>query len=269
MRIGRKLNIVLLESDIVWGDKEANLALLAQKIDALKNNDVDLVILPELFSTGFINDEKTNYDELAEKNTGDTIRLLSQLAKKYHIAIIGSFIAKTLNHYYNRCFFIEPTGDDTFYDKRHLFSMADENKYFTAGSSLPKVIRFRGWNIMPIVCYDLRFPAWCRNINNKYDLLVVVANWPKAREYSWKQLLIARSIENECYVCGVNRTGTDENTIEYPLHSSMVIDFKGKELPLNEINGNMYECNLDIESLINFREKFPVWEDADKFKITI
>ena len=142
-------------------------------------------------------------------------RTLAEVMKKYNVAIAGSFIARTANKIYNRAFFIESSGDETYYDKHHIFSIGGEQEVFTAGDSQPRVVRYRGWNIMLAVCYDLRFPVWLRNTNNKYDLLLVVANWPKARIYTWEHLLIARAIENECYVCGVNRIGQSPSGIEY------------------------------------------------------
>lgn len=268
MRLEDNIKVSLLETEIKWCDKKANIEHVEAQLAYIPRG-TDIVILPELFSTGFITNDKEKIVSLAEKNADNTISQLHRLAKKYGTAIAGSYIAKTLNHCYNRGFIIEPSGDETFYDKHHLFTMAGEDKHYTAGKTLPKVLRYRGWNIMLVVCYDLRFPEWCRNTNLKYDLLIVVANWPKSREYTWTQLLIARALENQCYVCGVNTTGTDEYGIEYG-KSSIIVDYKG--LPKNRSqlsDTQIISDSLDIKKLREFREKFPAWKDVDNFTINL
>lgn len=263
--LNRALNISLFEGDIIWGDKETNIANLKKRMNEIPK-DTDIVVLPEFFTTGFITKDKNTILSLAEKNIDNTISELQKLAKIHGTAIAGSFIAKTASRIYNRGFIIEPTGEETFYDKRHLFSMAKENEIFTKGNSRPVTLRYRGWNIMLIICYDLRFPEWFRNIDNRYDMLIVVANWPKAREYAWKQLLIARALENECYVCGVNRTGTDNYGTEYS-GGSMVINYKGQIEASNSPGnaGKTISATLDLEALNDFRKKFPAWKDADEY----
>ncbi len=264
MALDDNLRIALVESNIKWGDKTANILQLEEDLTKIPQG-TDIVVLPELFTTGFITSGLDCINTLAEKNTDYTISRLEQLAKKYGTAIAGSFLAHTLKHIYNRAFFVEPPGETTFYDKHHLFTMGNENKFYTSGKLLPPIIRFRGWNIKLVVCYDLRFPVWCRNVSNNYDLLIVVANWPKSREYVWRQLLIARAIENQCYVCGVNRTGIDENGVEFPENSSIIIDYKGN--PIQADSQGSYNYNIGLKALRQFREKFPVWQDADSFKI--
>lgn len=266
MAFSRNLNIVLLENDIAWGDKEANLAKVKQQMANLPLG-TDLVVLPELFSTGFITDDRELASSLAERNTGDTIRALQTLAREQQVAITGSFLASTAAQLYNRAFFIEPNGEETFYDKRHLFTYGGENKVFNAGRRQAPIIRFRGFNIKLIVCYDLRFPVFCRNVHNSYDLLIVVANWPLARQAAWKQLLIARALENECYVCGVNRCGTDSSGLDYSEASSLVIDFKGKVIAQRG-KSPLITAELSPADLERFREKFPAWRDADEFSIS-
>lgn len=263
--LNRVMNISLLEGDIAWGDKETNIATLKKRITQIPKG-TDIVVLPEFFTTGFMTENKDTILSLAEKNTDNTISELQKLAKEHGVAIAGSFIAKTASRIYNRGFIIEPTGDETYYDKRHLFSMAKEDAVFTRGNSLPMVLRYRGWNIMLIICYDLRFPEWFRNLDNKYDMLIVVANWPRVREYAWRQLLIARALENGCYVCGVNRTGIDNHGIEYS-GSSMVVDYKGQIIASNTpVNaGKIINAALDLKALKEFRKKFPAWKDADKY----
>lgn len=266
MAFSRNLNIVLMENDIAWGDKDANLAQVKRQMANIPLG-TDLVILPELFSTGFITDDRELASSLAERNTGDTIATLHALAREHQVAIAGSFLASTAAQLYNRAFFIEPNGEDTFYDKRHLFTYGGEDKVFNTGRQLAPTIRYRGFNIKLIVCYDLRFPVFCRNVQNNYDLLIVVANWPLARQAAWKQLLIARALENECYVCGVNRCGTDSSGLDYSEASSLVIDFKGKVIAQRGTSP-LIAAELSPADLERFREKFPAWRDADEFSIS-
>lgn len=263
--LNKDLNITAIEDDIIWADKSANLSKLSQRLQEIPQN-TDLVILPELFSTGFLVDDAKQMKSLSEKNTENTITTLKQLAKQHNIAIAGSFMARTADKIFNRAFFIENSGEETYYDKRHIFSIGGEQTVFSAGTTMPKVIRYRGWNILLVVCYDLRFPAWLRNVNNKYDLLLVVANWPKARAYAWKHLLIARAIENECYVCGVNRTGESQSGIIYS-GDSMIIDMKGHVIAEKIQDSPIISAKLYAEKLSSFREKFPAWKDIDNFEL--
>lgn len=263
--LSRNLKVTLIEEDIVWGDKAANLAQLQQRMQNMAD-DTDLVVLPEQFSTGFMTGDRDQALALAERNTGDTMRLLHNLAQQYRVAICGSFLASTAAQLYNRAFFIEPNGEETFYDKRHLFAFGGEDKVYNAGRSLAPIVRFRGFNIKLVVCYDLRFPVFCRNVGNNYDLLIVVANWPRSREYAWRQLLIARALENECYVIGTNRCGTDPSGVEYGQGSSVVIDFKGKVIG-QRMTSPVITAELNPALLAQFREKFPAWRDADEFRL--
>ena len=267
MAFSRNLKVTLLEDNVAWGDKDANLQQLQVNFRNMPD-DTDLVILPEMFSTGFLLDSKEEAASVAERNSGETLRMLHQLAAEYHVAIVGSFLASTAAQLYNRAFFIEPNGDDTFYDKRHLFAPGGEAQVFNQGHSKAPIVRFRGFNIKLIVCYDLRFPVFCRNERNNYDVLVVVANWPQARIGAWKTLLAARAIENQCYVCGVNRCGTDPRGIDYSQGTSMVIDFKGKVIAQRMTNP-IITADLSPASLAQFRERFPAWQDADDFEIKI
>lgn len=267
----RNLNIAAIEDNIIWADKKANITQLRKNIDFLPSG-IDLVILPEMFSTGFIVD-KDSANNLAERNTEDTIKELQNLSNEHRFAIAGSFLARTAGKLYNRAFFIEPSGDETFYDKHHLFRMAGECDIFSAGAVQSPVVRFRGWNIKLLVCYDLRFPVWCRNTkDNNFDLLIFVANWPKARINAWTTLLSARAIENESYVCGVNRCGVDPNGIEYADGTSAIIDYKGKIIGCRNTESKhpqIINAVLDYKKLQSFREKFPAWKDADDFDIVI
>ncbi len=262
----KNLNVCLYPMEIAWGDKLANLKKLESALEDI-HHETELLVLPETFSTGFPSGKnKEEIRPLAEKNTEDTIDFIKYLAHKYNTAIAGSFIANSGGSLYNRAFFIEPSGEETFADKRHLFTMAGEDKNFSAGNSRLK-IRYRGWNISMIVCYDIRFPVWIRNVDNEYDLLIAVANWPKVRVDAWNKLLFARAIENESYVLGVNCSGTDDAGFEYD-GSSMAIDFKGKEISTRTSAESPYlYATLSMEKLERFREKFPAFKDSDTFKI--
>ena len=257
------LRVCLCPLDIKWGNKEANLSAL-EKIAAQVHPDTDLLILPETFSTGFPSaKEKDDVRPLAERNTGQTIDFVKKIAARHKIAICGSYIADSGGSLYNRAFFIEPSGDETFADKRHLFTMAKENDVFSKGYDRLKV-RYRGWNIAMVICYDVRFPVWCRNRDNEYDILIAVANWPKQRSGAWQKLLPARAIENLAYVCAVNCKGRDVADFEYGGESA-VIDFKGNDIGI-ESTGFIY-ASLSEEKLSRFREKFPAHKDADSFRL--
>ncbi|MCM1153250.1 MAG: nitrilase family protein [Muribaculum sp.] len=261
--MNQNLNVCLFPMEICWEDKQKNMQTLEEGL-SLIHPATDLVIIPETFSTGFVTGDKEEVRKLAERNTGETIDRLKALAAKYNVAIAGSFIADTGGSIYNRGFIVEPGGDETFEDKKHLFTMAGESKVFSRGHKRLK-LRYRGWNIAMVICYDIRFPAWCRNVDNEYDLLICVANWPVARINAWNQLLIARAIENEAYVCGVDCKGTDSNGFVFD-GSSSVIDFKGLRIDSADPSGKFLYATLNMEKLIRFREKFPAWKDADKFR---
>lgn len=251
--------------EIAWDDKETNFRNLEAALEKA-HPETDLMILPETFSTGFpAGCDKEYVRTLAERNTQESIDRLKELAKRFNMAIAGTFIANSGGSLYNRAFFIEPSGDETFADKRHLFTMAGEDKVFSAGHDR-LAVRYRGWNIAMIVCYDIRFPAWCRNRENEYDLLIAVANWPEVRVDAWNKLLFARAIENEAYVCGVDCCGTDPKGFKYD-GSSMAIDFKGKEITVKGQESGLLYASLSMDKLTAFREKFPAWRDADKFFI--
>lgn len=259
------LKVCLFPMALSWNSKEENLQNLEETFEKIHPH-TDLVILPETFSTGAPYGDKEGIRSLAERNSGPTIELLKRLSAKYGMAIAGSFLADTGGLLTNRAFFIEPSGDDTFADKRHLFTMAGEDKLLSRGDRRLKV-RFRGWEIAMVVCYDIRFPVWCRNVNNEYDLLIAVANWPIARIDAWKKLLYARAIENEAYVCGVDCKGKDIKEIEYD-GTSLAIDFKGKDISVADPEGNgLIYATLSLDKLRSFREKFPAYRDADTFRI--
>ena len=255
------LRISLLQFPIEWEQKEKNLQACESRLKGNKGK-TDLVVLPEMFTTGF----SMNAQLLAEEVSGETISTVKRWAATFDIAITGSFIAFEEGHYYNRAFFITPDGQAYYYDKRHLFSMAGETKVYTVGKECP-IISYRGWHICLQICYDLRFPVWSRNRNNAYDLLIYMANWPEVRSSVWQPLLQARSIENQAYVCGVNRTGVDGKGFNY-IGGSVLFSPKGERMGCAF---NRKQClltrTLVAEKLKTFRKKFPVANDGDSFLI--
>ncbi|MDO9152143.1 MAG: nitrilase-related carbon-nitrogen hydrolase [Paludibacter sp.] len=255
------MKITLIQDTIHWADKAANLRKTEEQIAAL-SEQTDLVVLPEMFTTGFCADKLY----LAENMEGETVKTLIWLAKQYKLAITGSFIALENQHYFNRAFFVFPNGKIETADKRHLFTMGCEQNYFSAGDKR-LIVKYCGFNICLLVCYDVRFPVWARNVSNEYDLLIFVANFPEQRIGDWDILLKARAVENQAYTCGVNRVGVDGNGIHYNGHSAL-LNYQAKPLlTFAENETSIQTCKIDIEPLEHFRQKFAVWKDADRFEI--
>ena len=255
------LRISMIQSHIIWEDKEENLSYFSELLRRVSGR-TDLAVLPETFSTGF----SMNVEALAEPMDGTTVATIKGWAERYKMAVAGSFIAREEGKYYNRAFFVTPDGEASYYDKRHLFRMAGEDRHFSAGDK-PLVVRYKDWNICLQVCYDLRFPVWSRNVNNAYDLLIYVANWPEARKKAWKVLLQARAIENMAYVCGVNRVGVDGKGFAFR-GDSMIYDARGKKLAdAGKRDETTRTCALSKTDLEAFRTKFPAWKDADAFQL--
>lgn len=257
------LRVSLFQYDIVWETPSANIMLLEEYLIKLENSS-DLVILPEMFSTGFTMKSK----EFSETLEGETIRAIKTLSHRFQVAICGSYIGCENGDNYNRGFFITPQGEITIYDKRHLFRMGDEPNHYQAGNKR-KIVQYKGWNICLLICYDLRFPVWSRNRKNEYDLLIYVANWPSARSHVWNTLLQARAIENTAYVCGVNRIGKDGLNLTY-WGESAAISPRGEVLAnIEKEQARLLTVELSKEKLIDLRTKFPTWKDADDFEIFI
>ena len=255
------LRISMIQSHIIWEDKEENLSYFGELLRRISGR-TDLAVLPETFSTGF----SMNVEALADPMDGTTVATIKGWAERYKMAVAGSFIAREEGKYYNRAFFVTPDGEASYYDKRHLFRMAGEDRHFSAGDK-PLVVRYKDWNICLQVCYDLRFPVWSRNVNNAYDLLIYVANWPEARKKAWKVLLQARAIENMAYVCGVNRVGVDGKGFAFR-GDSMIYDARGKKLAdAGKRDETTRTCALSKTDLEAFRAKFPAWKDADAFQL--
>lgn len=256
-----KLRVSLVQSHIIWEDKEENLGYYGELLRRVQGK-TDVALLPETFTTGF----SMHAPALAEPVGGQTVAAVKAWAARYDVAIAGSYIAAEDGNYFNRGFFITPDGNASFYDKRHLFRMAGEDEHYTAGNKR-LVVSYKGWNICLVICYDLRFPVWCRNVNNEYDMLLCCANWPEARRKVWKTLLEARAMENMAYVCGVNRVGVDGNGIPFR-GDSLVFSPKGKKLAdAGKREEVIRTCVLDKEELNLFRAKFPAWRDMDAFEI--
>lgn len=254
------LKITLIQSELYWQNREANLAMFEEKIWQIQE-ETDIIILPEMFTTGF----SMEAEKLAEPMNLTTFKWMQQMAAQKKAVIMGSYIVKENGNYFNRLLWVQPDGEFDYYDKRHLFRMADEHLTYTAGEK--KIIKeWKGWKIMPLICYDLRFPVWARSQNLEYDLGIYVANWPAPRVNAWTTLLQARAIENVAYVAGVNRVGEDENGMSY-VGESAVNDFKGNPLFFNHKEEVIQTVTLDWEALQKFRQKFPAQLDADEFTI--
>lgn len=260
------LKITLIQSDIHWEDTEANLAMFEEKVWQI-GNTTDVIVLPEMFTTGFT----MAAPRLAEHMNMRTFKWMKQMADQTGALILGSYMVRVHERYFNRLLWMEPGGHYKTYDKRHLFRMANEHKVFAPGESL-LIASWKGWKICPLVCYDLRFPVWSRNkwdLQTKklsYDVLIYVANWPTARIDAWNTLLKARAIENLSYVVGVNRIGQDGNDIEYNGNSA-IISPKGESIYFNEGTESIRTIDLSSNSLEAFRDRFPAYQDADDFDV--
>ena len=259
-----KLSIALVQTALHWKDKVANLAMLEEKLWGIEEQ-VDLIVLPEMFPTGFNMDAA----ELAEPMNLTVCRWMRQMAAQKKAYVTGSAIIQSDGGYFNRLLWVSPDGMIRHYDKRHLFRMAEEDQTFSAGQRQP-VFELNGWRICPQVCYDLRFPVWSRNrtLEGKlaYDVVFYVASWPAARISAWDALLPARAIENLAYSIGVNRVKEDGNGVMYNGHSA-VYDYKGNPLEFMGENEGISLVHLDAEELDTYRQKFPAWMDSDDFLI--
>ncbi|MGL5787175.1 MAG: amidohydrolase [Bacteroidales bacterium] len=259
--MSKLLRVSSYQMDIVWEDKQSNLAKI-EKIAGQLSGKTDMIILPEMFSTGF----SMHPELLAEDNDGETISRLKKLARECDLTFVGSFIASENGCFYNRGFFIT-TESCYFADKRHLFRMGEESKHYSAGDKR-LVVNYKDFNIALFICYDLRFPVWSSNYGNAYDLAIYVASWPKPRRKAWTTLLEARAIENSCYVCGVNRCGTDGLGLVYT-GDTRNISPKGEVLSqATESQEEVVTYEYDLSQLQEYRKKFPVWKDMDNFMLT-
>ncbi len=249
------MNIALIQTLLYWENPSENRKHFEEKINSIKH-EVDLIVLPEMFTSGFTMNPKT----VAESMNGETISLIKSLAKTKNCAITGSLVIVENNNFYNRMVFIFPDGNIEFYDKKHLFTLAGENKVYTSGNQ-KQIIEFRNFKICLQICYDLRFPVFARNTED-YDLLIYVANWPKTRINAWDILLKARSVENMCYTIGVNRIGIDNNNLEYVGHSQ-AIDFLGNNLIESQKSEGIFITTLDKTEMLVTRNKLGFLNDRD------
>lgn len=277
------LRITLVQSNLHWQDIDANLHMFSEKLTGV--SDADLIVLPEMFTTGF----SMAAEQLAEEMEGKSVQWMRELAKEKNAVVTGSLIIKVPSSsdraegevvwlYYNRLIWMKPDGKYLTYDKRHLFNLSGEEKVYTAGTE-KWIVELNGWKICPLICYDLRFPVWSRNAphpnppqrggpteEGPYDVLLYVANWPERRIQAWKYLLIARAIENQCYTIGLNRVGNDGNDI-YHSGDSMAVDALGNIIYHKEHIEDITTIELNYEELHKLRESLPFLKDADSFEI--
>lgn len=258
------LTLTIIQTQLFWEDKKANLEMLHQKIESIKEK-TEIILLPEMFTTGFT----MNAEMLAEKMDGETVQWMKKIAAEKKIILTGSIIIEERGKYFNRLIWMLPNGEFGIYDKRHLFAFADEHNHYSAGNK-KLIASVKGWKINLQICYDLRFPVWARQPagepENKYDLLINVANWPEKRSVAWKTLLQARAIENQCFVAAVNRVGEDANKITYAGDSS-IIDPLGEVIYQKTKDEDIFTFILHKEKITETRSKYPFWNDADFFII--
>lgn len=259
------LKIAIIQAELEWENCEVNLARFDDKLKQI-GADTDLVVLPEMFNTGF----SINPGKIAEKADGLAFTWMQEKAATLNCAVTGSILTEESGKFYNRLFWIWPDGSFETYDKRHLFRMGRELQVFTAGKKR-LIVELKGWKILPLICYDLRFPVWSKNRYNnnnyEYDLLIYVANWPVTRSFAWQQLLIARAIENQTYCIGTNRVGRDGKNIAHS-GDSVILDFYGNAIAKSETNKEQIICGtLLSEPLKQYRDDFTVGADWDKFTI--
>jgi len=259
--LATSLTVSLIQSDLHWENIPANLAMFEEKIWQI-GQATDLILLPEMFTTGF----SMNAAKLAEPMNLTTFKWLRQQAEQTKAVVVGSYIVQVKGQYFNRLIWMPPDGQFKIYDKRHLFRLAGEDAAYTAGTAR-LVVELKGWQICPMICYDLRFPIWSRQSPSlQYDLLIYLANWPLPRNHAWNTLLRARAIENLAYCVGVNRVGTDAAGKSYMGESAM-LNFKGEELFYQKDEPVIATRTLDLGELRSFRQQFPFDRDADRFTV--
>ena len=253
------LNIAILQCDLHWEDSSKNTNQIEEYLEGLM--DTDLIVLPEMFSTGF----SVSSTHLAEKMDGPTVNWMKSIAKKYHSVLCGSLMIEENGFVYNRLVWVEPCGSIQHYDKRHLFKLIGEHKYFTAGTKR-LLIEYKGWKICPLICYDLRFPVFSRN-DVDYDLLLYVANWPNKRISAWDALLKARAIENQSFVLGLNRVGVDGCKAHYSGHSQIIDPEGGIVTMAPENESGLLELTLTKAPILQLRNRLPFLSDRDDFNL--
>ena len=250
----------MIQTALHWENPQANRNNFEKLISSMTEK-VDLIVLPEMFTTGFT----MHPASVAESMSGETVKWIKLMAKSTQSAIVGSLVIRENNNYYNRLLFVSPDGAITQYDKKHLFTLVGEHKAYSAGNK-KLIVEYMGFKICPLICYDLRFPVFSRNTED-YDLLIYVANWPKSRVNAWDALLKARAIENQCFAVGLNRIGTDNDGCEYVGHSQAMNCF-GDYLLEPQENEGIFIINLDKEALLEIKKKFDFLSDRDIFSFS-
>ncbi len=256
----RDLNISLVQTELVWQNARENRARLTDQLESLEPKQSDLVVLPEMFASGFTMEP----EHVAEGMTGDTMEWLARQASRLEAVVTGSLVIESDNRYFNRLLWMTPDGLAGHYDKRHLFRMAGEQDHYHSGKAR-RIFTLDDWRICPLICYDLRFPVFSRGID-EFDLLIYVANWPAARASAWNTLLPARAVENLCYSAGVNRVGQDGRGIDYAGDSG-VWNYLGNALVASSSKETVFSVTLSGEKLLRYRKKFPAHLDADRFHL--
>ncbi len=254
------LKITLFQCYLFWEKTDKNLQNIALKLSAIREK-TDLIILPEMFNTGFT----MNAAELGEPMNGKTMQWMNKIATQYDCVVTGSLIISEKGKYYNRLIWMRPDGSYECYDKRHLFALGKEHQTYTPGKK-KLIVELKGWKICPMICYDLRFPVWMRNVDEAYDLLLIVANWPERRALHWRTLIPARAVENQSYIVAVNRVGHDGNDV-YHSGDSTCIDPMGNVVYYKRDEEDLYTFSINAEELVKTRRAFPFLKDEDKFEI--
>jgi len=258
----KSLKLTLVQSELAWENAPANLLRFNKILQGIRKNSTEIILLPEMFTTGFT----MNAKQVAEKMDGESVQWMRELAAKKNAAVCGSLVIEDKRKFYNRLVWMRPDGTYEYYDKRHLFRMANEHLTYSPGKK-KLIIEWKGWRICPLICYDLRFPVWSRNTGD-YDVLLYVANWPERRRFAWSQLLIARAIENQCFVAGLNRVGVDGKNVSYTGDSVVLDPFGEKMSNIKPSKVQIETIKLDPKVLLGARKNFPVMMDRDRFRIT-
>lgn len=256
-----ELNLCLIQTRLHWQDKNANFHHFESIIKHI--HTADIILLPEMFTTGF----SMEVDRLWDEPEGHTLNWMRNMADQSGAAVTGSIIVREEDKFYNRLYFVQPGGEYHTYDKRHLFTLAGEEKVFSPGHER-LILEYKGWRIMPLICYDLRFPVWCRNTEDA-DLLIFVANWPERRAMPWSSLLKARAIENMCYVAGLNRVGADGDGVTHSGNSAVYDELGNEILQLTPSVHDVRSVSLQKEKMYASRKKFGFLNDRDRFEIEI
>jgi omega-amidase len=251
------LKITIIQPDIIWEDIKLNLEKYSEIIKGIESTDV--IVLPEMFTTGFSMNPKV----LKEKMDGSSVLWMEKIASEKNASVVGSLIIEDNGKIFNRAIWVFPDGKTKFYNKRHLFSMGKENLHYSSGSE-KVIVEFRGWKFCPLICYDLRFPVWSRNAQN-YDVLIYMANWPSPRHHHWKSLLLARAVENQSFCIGVNRTGTDGTGLNYSGDSCLISQGGIAEFMGEKESTKTFE--ISYSELQEYRKNFPFLADRDEFQL--